>query len=102
MWQRIPLPFRPSRQQQATHGRRLPNTDRADRRLDVVHGIVYGQPCGDRPAGGVDVEVYRFLGVLGFEKEQLCDDHGAKTVVDRAIETDDAFFEQTGKYIVWR
>lgn len=102
MRQRIPLSLCSSRQQQATHGRRLPNTDSADWRLDVVHGIVYGQPCGDRPAGGVDVEIYGFLGVLGFEKEQLCDDHGTETVVDRAIEADDAFFEQTGKYIVWR
>lgn len=59
--------------------------------MDVVHRIIDCQTCGDRPAGRVDIEVYRLLWVLSFEEEELGNDDGGEAIVDGAIEADDTF-----------
>lgn len=43
-----------------------------------MHRIVDCEACCDAAAGGVDVEVYGFLRVLGFEKKELGDDGGGE------------------------
>ena len=87
-------------QQQAPHGRGLPDADGGHRRTDVGHGVVDGEAGGDAAAGAVDVQVDGFGGVVGFEEEELRDDGGGHGLVDVAVEADDAFFQQAGEDVV--
>lgn len=59
---------------------------------DVLQGVVDGEAGGDAAARGVDVEVYVFVRVFGFEPEELGDDGGGGGFFDFAVEADDAFF----------
>jgi hypothetical protein len=43
--------------------------------------------------GRVDVHVDWFLGVIGFEEEELCDDGGGDGPVYLTLEIDDAFLD---------
>lgn len=52
--------------------------------------------CCYGAAGGVNVEVDRFLGVVGFKEEELRDDGGGHGLVDFAIETYDALLWRKG------
>ena len=62
-----------------------------------MHRVIYGQAGSDAASRRVDVEVYGFRGVFGFEKEELGNDGGRGRFVHFAIEGDDAFFQQAGK-----
>ena len=75
----------------------MPKANGGDRRTDILHCIVYSQPCGDATAGTVDIEVYRFRRVLSFEEEELGNDGGRRAFIDFAIEGDDAFLQQAGE-----
>jgi hypothetical protein len=87
-------PRRPAAEQQAAHRRCLPEADGRDGALDVLHGVVDGEPGGDAAAGRVDVQVDRLLGVLGLEEEELGDDRGRGDFFDFAVEADDALFQE--------
>lgn len=100
MRQAIPFPLSASRQQQAPHTRCLANADSAYGGLDIVHSIVYCKSCCYRTTRGVNVEIYWFLGILCFKEEKLRYDHCGETVMDRAIETYYAFFQEAGEYII--
>lgn len=62
-----PLPSGPAAKEKRAHGGGLAETDCGDGRADVLEGVVDCQSRGYGAAGGVDVEVYVFVGVVGFE-----------------------------------
>ena len=91
--QHVPFPRRAAAEEQAAHGGRLAEADGADGAADVLHRVVDGEAGGDGPAGTVDVEVDGFLGVFGFEEEELGDDAGRGGFFHFAVQADDAFFQ---------
>lgn len=93
MGQNIPLSSFPSTEQQTPHGRSLAHAYSADRAADVVHGVVDGEAGAHAAAGRVDVQRDGLLRVVGFEEEQLGDDHGGHGFFDFAVEADDALLE---------
>lgn len=56
--------------------------------------------CGDGAAGGVEVHVDRFGGVLGLEEEELGNDDVGGVVGDGAIDAHDSLLEEAGEDIV--
>lgn len=69
MRQGIALPFGTGGQQERAHRGRLADTDGADGRTDVLHGIVDCQSGRDRATGRIDVEVDLLLRRLALEEE---------------------------------
>ena len=67
---------------------------RAHRAADVVHCIVNGEAGAHAAARRVDVERDGLLRVVGFEEQQLGDDHGGHGLLDLAVQADDAFLQQ--------
>lgn len=95
MLQSIPFPFGACRQQQRPHRRRLPHTNRANRRANILHGVIDRQSSGDRASGGVDVHVDLLLGGLSLEEEELRDDGRTEAVVDWTVEAYYPLLQQT-------
>lgn len=77
----------------------MPQTDCRHGRLDVLHCIVDGEACGYAAAGRIDVEIDRFLRVLGFEEEELGDDRGGQRFFYLAIKANDTFFEESAENV---
>lgn len=57
--------------------------------------------CCYGAAGRVDIEVDWFLGVVGFEEEELGDDGGGHGLVDFAIKADDALLWRLLARVKW-
>lgn len=64
-----------------------------------MHGIVDCESSSDGPPRGIYVEGDCFLGIFGFEEEELGYDAGGEDFVDGAVEADDAFFEEAGENV---
>jgi len=79
----------------------LSETDCGDGSGDVLHCVVDCEAGGDASSRGVDVEGDGFLGVLGFEEEELGDDGGGEDFFYFAVEADDTFFEEAGEDVGW-
>jgi hypothetical protein len=94
MGQRIALARCAGRQQQGAHARGLADADRAHVRLDVLHGVVDGHPCGDDAARRVDVQADVLLGILRLEEQHLREDHVGDVVIDRSHQEDHPLLEQ--------
>jgi hypothetical protein len=60
----------------------------------VLHGVVDGHAGGDDAAGGIQVEIDVFVGIIGFEEQQLGDDNVGDIVVDRRAEKNDAVHQE--------
>lgn len=75
----------------------MSQTDGRHGRLDVLHCIIDGEACGYAATGRVDVEIDRFLRVLGFEEEELGDDRGGQGFFYLAVEAYDSFFEKSAE-----
>ena len=88
------LPVRPAGQEQRAHGGGLAEADRLHVRLDVLDGVVDGQPGGHRSARRVDVEVDVLLRVLRLEEQELRHDEVRVHVVDLAVHEHDAVLEE--------
>lgn len=101
MRQTISLPLGTTAEQQGAHGSCLTKTDGGDGGLNVLHRVVDGETSRDAATGGVDVEVYGLLRVVGFEEEKLGDDGGRCCLFDFTVEADDALSEETGEDVVW-
>ena len=86
---------RRARRQQHGRGRgRLPEADRGDVGLDVLHGVVDREQRRDVAAGRVDVDVDVLVGVLRLEVQQLGAHQVGDRVVDRRAQEDDVVLEQ--------
>lgn len=101
--------FGAAAEEQGAHGGGLPDADCVDGAGDVGHCVVDCEACCagcellgggrlercftgcDGAAGGVDVEVYGFFGVVCFEEEELGDYVCGDSFVDCAVEADDSF-----------
>src|ERR1700686_375853 len=70
------------------------HADGADARLDVLHGVVDGEPGIHRTPRRVDVQPDVLLGILAGEEEQLRHDDVGDLVVDGRPDEDDSVFEQ--------
>lgn len=90
-----------STEQERAHGSRLSEADGGDGSGNVLHCVVDGEARGHGAAGGVDVEGDGLLRILGFEEEKLGYNAGGYHFFDFAVETNDAFFEESGEYIRW-
>ena len=88
------LARRAGRQQHGGGRGGLPEADRGDVGLDVLHRVVDGEQRGDVATGGVDVDVDVLVGVLGLEVQQLGADQVGDRVVDRRAQEDDVLLEQ--------
>ena len=73
---------------------RLPEADRRDVGLDVLHRVVDREQRGDVAARAVDVDVDVLVGVLRLEVQQLGADQVGDRVVDRRAQEDDVVLEQ--------
>lgn len=82
------------------HGGCLTDAKGGDRRPNVLDRIVDSKTGSDDAAGGVDVEVNGFRGVLGFEKKKLRDHDGGGVVRDGAVDAYDPLLEETGEDVV--
>src|SRR4051794_33426028 len=98
--QRKPLALGPGRQQDRLHRGRLADADGLDVRFDELHGVVDGQPCSNRAARAVDIELDVLVGVLGLEEEHLGDRQVRYLIVNRRADEDDAVLEQARKDVV--
>ncbi len=93
-WGRAPrFPFAP-RQQNRRDGRRLPDADGRHVRLDRLHRVVHGETRRYHATGRVDIHLDVAVGVLFFQKQQLCDYEISDMVIHRLADKDDAVFEQ--------
>ena len=82
------------RQQDGGHRGGHADADRADRRAQVLHRVVDGEPGVDDAAGRVDVQADVLLRVLGLEEQELGDDEVGDVVLDRVAEEDDPLAQQ--------
>ena len=71
--QTVALASSTTSKQQSAHTGRLTDTQRADIRLDELHGVIDGQPRGDHTTRRVDVEVDILIWVFRFQEQQLGD-----------------------------
>ena len=94
------FPFRPRGQEPRRHARRLPDADRRDLGLQVLHGVIDREPCCDRAPGRVDVDEDALLRILGLQEEELGHDQVGHVVVHRGPEEDDAVAQETGVDVV--
>ncbi|MGY2984396.1 hypothetical protein ACVI1K_001743 [Bradyrhizobium sp. USDA 4508] len=83
-------------QKERPHRARRAHAQRVHRRLDELHGVVHRKPAGDHAAIGVDVEVDRLVGVVGFEEQQLRADQAGHRIIDLAVQEDDALAQEPG------
>ena len=88
------LALRARRQQHRRRRRRLPEADRGDVGLDVLHRVVDREQRGDVAARRVDVDVDVLVGVLRLEVQQLGAHQVGDRVVDRRAQEDDVLLEQ--------
>src|SRR5690242_569266 len=94
MGQGVAPPLLSRRQQQRSHARGLPQAQRRDGGLDELHRIVNRQPRRNRAARRVDVEGNFFLGVLGFQKQELGGHQVGDIVINLAAQKNNPVLEQ--------
>ena len=92
--QGVALAVRAGRQQDRGHRRRHADADRADRRPQVLHGVVDREAGRDLAAGRVDVQADVLLRVLGLEEQELGDHQVGEVVLDRVTQEDDPLAQQ--------
>ena len=92
--QREPLALGPGHQEHGPEACGPPHGDRGDGRLDVLHGVVDGQPRRDRAAGRVHVHLDLLVRVLSRQEDQLGDDQVGHHVVDGPAHDHDPVPEQ--------
>jgi hypothetical protein len=85
MWQDVAVAGLAAGKKKRAHGRGHAHACRAYWTSDVVHRVVYGEPCAHASARRVDVHGDGLLGVLSLEVEQLRDDCGRHGVFDFSV-----------------
>ena len=96
----VALTLGAGRKEKGAHGGRDTHADGGDVRLDVLHCVVDGEPCGYRAARRVDVEEHVLLRVLRFQKEHLGNDEVCHMVVNGTAEEDDAVLQEARVNVV--
>ena len=93
------LALRPGGKQYGGHAGRLADAIGRDVTLQEVHRVVDRHSACHHPAGGIDVELNVFLGILHLEEQELGDDQVRHAIVDRRADKDDPVLQQPGEDI---
>src|SRR5690625_6142858 len=88
------------RQQYRAHRRGESHTDRRNRRLDVLHGVIDRESAVDDTAGRVDVDINVSLGILAGQEEELRNGKVGNLVVDRRADDNDVLLQQAAEDVV--
>ena len=83
-----------------THAGSHTNADGGNVALEVAHGIVDTQACGNGAAGRIDIQTNVTLGVYCLQIQHLSNDGTSKVVVHLVEQQDDTVLEQAGKRVV--
>src|SRR5690606_8684217 len=86
--QRVTLALGSRGKQKRAHAGRNAGAQRGNVRLDELHGVINGHARVYRSARRIDVQRDVFVGILGFEKEQLGDHQVGRLIGYRPYEKD--------------
>src|SRR5207245_2049349 len=87
-------------EQDGRHAGGQAHAHRHDAGLDVLHGVVDGQPGGDHATRAVDVETDVLVRILAVQEQELSHDHIGDLVVDGPANEDDPVLQAAGDPIV--
>src|SRR6202042_2493116 len=87
-------------QQESAHAGCLPDAERHNVVLDVLHRVVDREACRNGAARRVDVELDVLLRIFTAEEQHLRNDDIGDVVVDRRSQEDDVVPEQTAVDVV--
>ena len=94
VWQAEAFALGPCREKDGAHG--SGDTDAVGVHIagEELHGVIHRKSCGDRSAGGVDVDVDVLFGILHLQEQELCDHRVCDEVIDRYADENDAILEK--------
>jgi hypothetical protein len=87
-------------QQYCRHAGCLSKTERRNRTLYILHGVINGKSCGNEPAGGIDIDIDILSRILRLKKQHLGYYNVGKVIIHGPAKKNYPVFQEPGINII--